>query len=173
VKHFNNDDTRTFGLCFGIKTRKKSEVFSSILIQKRYLLDFLGVKIFPVYDILCAKDFNPNERTGEVFSRSNPRFILPEQVRRSILKYHQFRRRSLENRIIISDPPPVATPPDSDFLHQCKTCLTVYNELIGESDNNIVPGTAFDDLPEHYCCTVCEERKDNFVKIDPLALQVL
>ncbi|RYF88705.1 MAG: rubredoxin, partial [Chitinophagaceae bacterium] len=35
VKGLNSDDTRTFGLCIGIKTRKKSEVFSSILVRRK------------------------------------------------------------------------------------------------------------------------------------------
>ncbi|MEO6733915.1 MAG: rubredoxin [Ferruginibacter sp.] len=91
VKNLSVDDTRTFGICIGIKTRKKSEIFSSILVRKRYLIDFLGIKLFKVYDVLCAKDFNPNERTEEVFSSNNPKFVLDEQVRRSVIKYYKYR----------------------------------------------------------------------------------
>lgn len=174
VKHLSIDDTRTFGICFGIKTRKKSEVFSSILIQKRHLINLLGIKLFPVYDILCAKDFNPNERTGEIFSRSNPRFLLPEQIRRSIFKFYKYRlnaiktgnqRQSLQTEEIQKK--------DAGFLYQCNNCLTVYNERIGEIENDINPGTAFKDLPEDYCCTLCEGEKSNFIKIDQSALQLL
>ncbi|TCD27033.1 rubredoxin [Pedobacter psychrodurus] len=174
VKHLSIDDTRTFGICFGIKTRKKSEVFSSILIQKRHLINLLGVKLFPVYDILCAKDFNPNERTGEIFSRSNPSFLLPEQVRRSIFKFYKYRLNAIKigkqkqnfqaEEIVIKD---------GDFLYQCNNCLTVYNERIGEIENNINPGAAFKDLPESYCCVLCEGEKDNFTKIDQSVLQLL
>ncbi|MEO7769195.1 MAG: rubredoxin [Ferruginibacter sp.] len=91
VKQLSVDDTRTFGICVGIKTRKKSEVFSSILVRRRYLVDFLGIRLFKVYDILCAKNFNPNERTGEIFSRDNPKLVLPEQLRRCIIKYYRYR----------------------------------------------------------------------------------
>lgn len=91
VKNLSIDDTRTFGICIGIKTKKKSEIFSTILVRKRYLVDFLGIKLFKVYDILCAKDFNPNERTEEIFSSSNPKFVLAEQVRRSVIKYYKYR----------------------------------------------------------------------------------
>ena len=93
VKQLSIDDIRTFGICIGIKTRKKSEIFSSILVRKRYLIDLAGLKLFKVYDILCARDFNPNERTEEVFSSSNPKFVLAEQLRRSVLKYYQFKAR--------------------------------------------------------------------------------
>ena len=46
VKNLSTDDTRTFGICIGIKTRKKSEVFSSILVRQRYMVDFLGIKLW-------------------------------------------------------------------------------------------------------------------------------
>ena len=42
VKELNDDDTRTFGICIGIKTKRKSEVFSSILIRRKPLLRVLG-----------------------------------------------------------------------------------------------------------------------------------
>ncbi|MCW3089989.1 MAG: hypothetical protein JWP81_1058 [Ferruginibacter sp.] len=91
VKNLSVDDTRTFGICIGIKTRKKSEIFSSILVRRRYVIDFLGIRLFKVYDILCAKDFNPNERTEEIFSSDNPKFVLAEQVRRCVIKYYKYR----------------------------------------------------------------------------------
>ena len=91
VKYLSIDDTRTFGICIGIKTRKKSEVFSSILVRQRYAIDFLGIRLFKVYDILCAKDFNPNERTGEIYSSGNFKFLLPEQLRRCVIEYYRYR----------------------------------------------------------------------------------
>ncbi|WP_316844039.1 rubredoxin [Pedobacter psychrodurus] len=174
VKQLSMDDTRTFGICFGIKTRKKSEVFSSILIQKRHIINFLGIRLFPVYDILCAKDFNPNARTGEIFSRSNPRFLLPEQIRRSIFKFYKYRLNATKtDNQKHGFKPEEAAKKNVVFLHQCNTCLTVYNEYIGEVENNIAPGTTFDDLPEDYCCPLCEGEKGNFIKIDQSVLQLL
>ena len=93
VKHLSMDDTRSFGICVGIKTKKKSEVFSSILVRRKYAIDFLGIRLFKTYDILCAKDFNPNERTGEIYSSNNPQFVLPEQLRRCILHYYRHRAK--------------------------------------------------------------------------------
>ena len=103
VKHLGMDDTRTFGICIGIKTRKKSEIFSSILVRRRYLIDFLGIRLGKVYDILCAKDFNPNERTEEIFSSGNPKIVLPEQLRRSVVKYYHYRaglQKSLKANVL-------------------------------------------------------------------------
>jgi hypothetical protein len=88
VKYLNDDDTRTFGVCIGIKNRKKSEVFSSILVRRRPLISIGKWGLFYLYDILCAKDYNPNERTGFVFSSGNPKFVLAEQLRRAVLSFY-------------------------------------------------------------------------------------
>ena len=90
VKYLNDDDTRTFGVCIGIKTRKKSEVFCSILVKRKPVIRIGRWGLFYVYDILCAKDYNPNERTAFVFSRDNPKFVLAEQLRRAVLSYYYY-----------------------------------------------------------------------------------
>lgn len=90
IKHLNDIDTRTFGVCIGIKTKRKSEVFSSILVRKRPLLRLGKVGLFNVYDILCAKDYNPNERTAFAYSTGNPKFLLAEQVRRAVLDFYRY-----------------------------------------------------------------------------------
>ena len=88
VKYLNDDDTRSFGVCIGIKTRKKSEVFCSILVRRKALIRIGNWGLFYLYDILCAKDYNPNERTAFVYSRDNPKFVLAEQLRRAILSFY-------------------------------------------------------------------------------------
>lgn len=88
VKYLNDDDIRTLGVCIGIKTRRKSEVFCSILVRRRPLIRIGKLELIHVYDILCAKDYNPNERTDFVYSSSNPKFVLAEQLRRAVLSYY-------------------------------------------------------------------------------------
>lgn len=88
VKYLNDDDTRTFGVSIGIKTRRKSEVFCSILVRRRPMIRIGKRGFFHVYDILCAKDYNPNERTDFIYSRDNPKFVLAEQLRRAVLSYY-------------------------------------------------------------------------------------
>jgi hypothetical protein len=91
VKYLNNDDTRTFGVCIGIKTRRKSEIFCSILVRRKALIRIKKWGLFYTYDILCAKDYNPNERTDFVFSKNNPKFVLAEQLRRAVLSFYSYR----------------------------------------------------------------------------------
>jgi len=90
VKYLNNDDTRTFGVCIGIKTRRKSEIFCSILVRRKALIRIGKWGLFYTYDILCAKDYNPNERTDFFFSRDNPKFVLAEQLRRAVLSFYTY-----------------------------------------------------------------------------------
>jgi rubredoxin len=168
VKHLSMDDMRTFGLCIGIKTRKKSEIFSSILIRKRYLIDLAGIRLLPVYDLLRAKDFNPNERTEEVFSTGNPRAILPEQLRRVIFKFYAFKRDERVDRTAIQQ---VKKEKSNSIalgnLYQCQRCFTIYNEDIGEAESSIPAHTRFEELAPSYCCAVCDSNKEQFIKIHP------
>jgi len=90
VKYLNDDDTRSFGVCIGIKTRKKSEVFCSILVRRKALFSIGKWGFFYTYDILCAKEYNPNERTDFIFSSDNPKFVLAEQLRRAVLSYYTY-----------------------------------------------------------------------------------
>lgn len=165
IKQLNADDIRTFGLCIGIKTRLKSEVFSSILVRRKPLLKFWNWRFLFVYDILCAKDFNPNERTGEVFSRNNPKILLGEQLRRAIFSYYKYK---VKKQVVNKNEPKVfskeAVVEEVVFQHQCIHCLTVYDEKIGEDENGIIAGTNFMDLPETYRCSLCDASKTDFIK---------
>jgi rubredoxin len=166
VKNLSIDDTRTFGICIGIKTRKKSEIFSSILVRRRYLIDVLGVKLFKVYDILCAKDFNPNERTEEIFSSGNPKVVLPEQLRRSVLKYYNY-RAGINKKATVPVMPAKAVKEKiiEEYVYQCSNCQTIYDEVAGDPENGIPAGTPFEQLTAAYTCPLCDAEKESFRKI--------
>jgi rubredoxin len=173
VKQLNNEDTRTFGLCIGIKTRSKSEVFSSILIKRRPLLKLFGWGFLHVYDILCANDFNPNARTGFVFSTNNPRFLLPEQLRRSVQAFYENRegKTALVEKILPVKKETVKKPLEEN-VYQCTDCLSIYDETMGEPENNIAAGVLFESLPADYCCPLCESGKEQFLKIEKSELRL-
>lgn len=44
----------------------------------------------------------------------------------------------------------------------CDVCGWVYDEELGDPENNIAPGTKFEDLPEDFVCPLCGVGKDNF-----------
>ncbi len=48
----------------------------------------------------------------------------------------------------------------------CTVCGYVYDEALGDPDNEIAAGTPFEDLPEDFECPVCGVGKDEFEKED-------
>ncbi|MFC1978928.1 rubredoxin [Chloroflexota bacterium] len=49
--------------------------------------------------------------------------------------------------------------------YECKVCGYVYDPEAGDPENNIAPGTAFEDLPDDWECPTCGAAKDEFEKI--------
>jgi len=50
--------------------------------------------------------------------------------------------------------------------YQCRNCLTVYDEAVGEPEKSINAGTSFDALPATCSCALCEAPKTDLVKIE-------
>ena len=48
----------------------------------------------------------------------------------------------------------------------CEVCDWVYDPAVGDPENGIEPGVAFDDLPTDWVCPVCGVGKDQFAKVD-------
>lgn len=165
VDYLNKKDIRTFGICFGIKTVPKTEVFASIMVQKRRFKFLYLIPTFFVYDISYTEDFDPNGRTKVYFARGVPRLNLPEQLRRSVLLYNQ----QLSNNTIKLVDGQISKPQKNKAInrkaHQCPTCLSVFDSQFGDELAGIPAGIVFDNLPENYECGVCEEPKLNFKKI--------
>ncbi len=165
VKRLNADDMRTFGLCVGIKTRRGSEVFSSILVRRKPLIRVFGYEFLFVYDILCAKRFNPNERTGTIFSSNNPKFVLAEQLRCAIIAFYHWqdtqKGEPAGREKPVSKPVATVKKDQSEKVHQCSNCLTVYEDNFEEVGMMV----AFDTLPDEYACPLCESPKTDFKEV--------
>ena len=50
--------------------------------------------------------------------------------------------------------------------YECTVCGYIYDPAEGDPDNNIEPGTAFEDIPEDWVCPVCGASKSQFEAID-------
>ena len=44
----------------------------------------------------------------------------------------------------------------------CDICGWVYDPKVGDPDNGVAPGTAFEDISEDWVCPECGAEKDNF-----------
>ncbi|MBR2519368.1 MAG: rubredoxin [Selenomonadaceae bacterium] len=48
----------------------------------------------------------------------------------------------------------------------CNVCGWEYDEEKGDPDNDIEPGTKFEDLPEDFLCPLCGVGKDDFSQVE-------
>ncbi|ECB4657767.1 hydrogenase-1 operon protein HyaF2 [Salmonella enterica subsp. enterica serovar Fulica] len=49
---------------------------------------------------------------------------------------------------------------------ECKVCWWVYDPALGDDVWQIPPGVPFNQLPDYWCCPVCETSKSGFMVID-------
>ncbi|SDP63150.1 rubredoxin [Desulforhopalus singaporensis] len=45
-------------------------------------------------------------------------------------------------------------------------CGYIYDPAVGDEDNGVAAGTAWEDLPDDWVCPLCGADKDAFTKID-------
>ena len=46
--------------------------------------------------------------------------------------------------------------------YKCNICGYVYDPEVGDADNGIEAGTAFEDLPDDWVCPICAVGKEDF-----------
>ncbi len=49
--------------------------------------------------------------------------------------------------------------------YECQVCGYIYDPAVGDLDNGVKPGTAFESLPDDWVCPVCGVSKDQFQKV--------
>lgn len=50
--------------------------------------------------------------------------------------------------------------------YACNMCEYVYDPAVGDPDNGVPPGTAFEDLPEGWVCPECGVGVEEFTRLD-------
>jgi len=50
--------------------------------------------------------------------------------------------------------------------YECTVCGYIYDPEKGDPDNNIEPGTPFEDLPDDWVCPVCGAEKSEFERVE-------
>ena len=51
-------------------------------------------------------------------------------------------------------------------MYVWEVCGSEYDPAVGDPDNGIAPGTAFEDLPDDWTCPTCGVGKDQFAPED-------
>ena len=49
---------------------------------------------------------------------------------------------------------------------QCIVCGFIYDEAEGLPDEDIAPGTRWEDIPDDWCCPECGVSKDDFEMVE-------
>jgi rubredoxin len=162
VNYFDTNDISTYGLTFGItEYAKKAYYFTSIVIEKNTpptgLKDF---KIRDTYNLLYAKNFDPNTRDYIIHVQEVDKAELPNLLMELSRLYFE----QLGSETDGLEPLEVVEEEIEIEVYQCKDCLTVYNESYGDITQNIEPNTPFEDLEDSYTCSLCDAPKSNFKK---------
>ncbi|TDB61396.1 rubredoxin [Arundinibacter roseus] len=166
--YFEKNDTRTFGLCFGIQTRPEAEVFGSVLIRKRALFSWRGWSLFPVYDLYYTENFNPNSRVYFLQETGLLKNHLPREVENVCRRFNAQRQKQSPVRIRTEAALSPAPQPMSEVF-VCSECLTHYDPAYGDVRAGIQAGTPFDHLPPAYLCPTCDAPKSAFELLESTA----
>ncbi len=118
-----------------------------------------SIKIRATYNVLYAKNFDPNTKEYIVHAQDVDKLELPNILIELSRKYFdELGNATLE----ISSTSSKKEQKEQD-IHQCQECLTLYNAEYGDSTQGIEKGVLFADLPEDYHCSLCEAPKSNFI----------
>jgi rubredoxin len=175
IREFDKQDVRTFGLCFGVNTQPESNMFGSVIVQRQFASIRGQLKALDKFDILYTKNFNPNSYDYVVFRNDIPKDYLDTYLISLIKHYYEVQKEdaiavdeAFATQQVISD------GVKEQVVQQCSICLTVYDATMGDEALLIQPNTAFEHLPETYCCPLCEAPKSAFrnVTANSLFLQV-
>ena len=165
VKSFDQNDISTYGLTFGYHERsEKPQYFTSMIVEKnpspKITNEFQNIES---YNVLYCKNFDPNTREYISYAQNVEEIELPGLLMQLSQLYFEQLDNNTEN---------VAKPTENKDgglieipVYQCTSCLTVYDEEIGDEEASIAPGVAFKDLPEDYSCNLCDAPKSKFKEV--------
>lgn len=159
VREFEEADTRTYRLCFAVKTKLKSGLFGSVIINKQKNTK-LGE---PLFEILHTRDFNPNSKDFVVFKNNVLRQSIGLHLAQLCDRFYEMQTGNGAKQSVVLTETVAGNPVANDKqVYQCKNCLTVYDETYGDSVNNVSAGTKFEDI-DHYICPTCDAPKQDFI----------
>ena len=160
VRTLDQFDISTYGLTFGISNyNRDGHYFTSIVVEKNSLpQDLQSIKIRDTYNVLYARNFDPNTREYQVHVQDVDKLELPNILIELSKKYFEELGSETPSRNIETS----AQENEMQEVYQCQDCLTIYNAKYGDLTQNIAAGTLFQDLSESYCCSICEAPKEIF-----------
>ncbi|MES2429407.1 MAG: rubredoxin [Bacteroidota bacterium] len=167
VRQFDKDDVRTFGLFFAIKTKPKTGLFGSVIIRKQQKPATAKYKITDRFDILYSSNFNPNSKDYVLFRSDVERENLETYLLSLCKYYYELKNEATDvnHAAFRKTETVIEEAPALTLVHQCPHCYTIYDEIYGDTANDIAPGITFAELKDEYECPTCGAAKDEFVSI--------
>jgi rubredoxin len=161
VRTLDQYDISTYGLTFGISEyNREGHYFTSIVVEKNEPPKALeSIKIRATYNVLYAKNFDPNTKEYIVLAQDVDKQELPTILIELSKKYFE----NLGNTVLEVNAPTAKKEIQETDIHQCSECLTLYNSEYGDVTQGIEKGVLFQNLPEDYYCSLCESPKNNFI----------
>lgn len=158
VRAMDKVDISTYGLSFSIKTQHMI-LFTSVAIER--IREANQGQQNESYHILYAKDFNPNGMEYLYYVKGVTKETIPSLLIELSHKYY--------DQLAIKKGGDMAKdkqmPEKTAKKYQCTSCLTIYDEHLGDPGSEISAGTSFLSLPADYCCPICESPKSAFKRI--------
>jgi len=160
VRHFNEEDIRTYQLCFAIKTQPKTGLFGSIVVRnQRGSLSQTGLHA-EQYELLHTRDFNPNSKDFVRFRQKVARENLPWYLTQLCDQFYEQQAASTLPAPVLEEMPTDTAATEPPRLHQCRHCLTVYDEALGDATQSIAQGTPWVALTGYECPTCAAPMSD-------------
>ncbi len=171
VRTLDQFDISTYGLTFGLSDyNREGHYFTSIVVEKNESpKDLKSIKIRDTYNILYAKNFDPNTKEYIVHTQDVDKLELPNILIELSKKYFE----ELGNTVFEANTTTVKKEKKIEETHQCPECLTIYTPEFGDVIQGIEKGVLFKDLPEEYCCSLCDSPKTNFIVLTGQQLDIL
>jgi rubredoxin len=162
VRTLDQFDISTYGLTFGISDYNRDGFyFTSIVVEKNETpKDLEQIKIRDTFNVLYAKNFDPNTREYIVHTQDIDKQELPAILIELSKKYFE----QLGESVFEDNMNSIQTSKNTEEeVHQCSECLTVYNPSYGDALQGIAKGVLFENLPDEYSCSLCDAPKSQFV----------
>lgn len=163
VRTLDQFDISTYGLTFGISDyNRDGHYFTSIVVERNETPPALeSIKIRATFNVLYAENFDPNTREYIVLVQDVDKIELPNILIELSKKYFG----ELGNSILEVGANNLKKEKTEQIVYQCPECLTIYNSEFGDTIQGITKNILFEDLPEDYCCSLCESPKNNFIEL--------
>jgi rubredoxin len=172
VRQFDQEDIRTEGLSFAIKTRPGTGLSGSVVIRKKESVRPGQLKLLDRYDLLHTPGFDAHSKEYILYREGlEKENLAPYLV--SLCKEFYGQQTGKE---LIPDPAWLrgtlidGEKEGSTVLFQCRDCLTMYDAKYGDPENGVPPGMAFESLSAEYVCPVCGGVREGFRSIEKLPI---